>query len=69
MTIQTGRKYTITAGNDTEVILVTGWEDVPTGIEGSERWPFRIERWCVVEFADATTLLMHPETIAARMVA
>lgn len=31
-----------------EVVHVYGWVDLPVGIEGSEEFPLRIERWARV---------------------
>lgn len=64
--ITSRRDYTLRRlTGDDEKIRVLGWESVECGIKDSERWPFKIERWCRVKFYDdGGVLLMHPDRIA-----
>lgn len=46
-----------------ETVRVTGFEDVPVGIQGSVRWPPGIESWCRV-MTSSGMILMRPDSLS-----
>lgn len=48
-----------------EIVRVTGWQVVPVGLEGSEKYPYRLERWCRVRYEGERSagMLVHPDNL------